>query len=72
MDPTQQIVLTLQQLTIFMGVTTLLLIIPIGLVLRRVGFSPAWALLGFIPALGFPALWIFAFIRWPRDARPQP
>jgi hypothetical protein len=72
MDPTQPIVLSLQQLTVFMGITTLLLIIPIGSILRRVGLSPAWALLGLVPILGFPALWIFAFIRWPRDAQPQP
>ena len=46
--------------------------IPVGLSLKRLGFSPWWALVCFIPVAAMAALWILAFIRWPRDAQPQP
>ena len=46
--------------------------IPAGLSLRRIGFSPWWALLCFFPFFAILALWVLAFIRWPRDAQPQP
>ena len=46
--------------------------IPAGLSLKRIGFSPWWALLCFFPFVAILALWMLAFIRWPRDAQPQP
>ena len=46
--------------------------IPAGLSLKRIGFSPWWALLCFFPFFAILALWVLAFIRWPRDAQPQP
>ncbi len=46
--------------------------VPAGLSLRRLGFSPLWALTCFVPILAVAALWLLAFSRWPRDAQPQP
>jgi hypothetical protein len=47
----------------------LLLAIPIGFILKRLGFNPLWALLAFVPAVGVPALWLLAFIGWPQRAQ---
>jgi hypothetical protein len=68
----QTVTLTMQQVMTFVFVTELLLAIPLGLVLKRLGFNPLWALLSFFPALGIPALWLLAFLRWPRDAQLSP
>lgn len=38
---------------------------PIGRVLRRIGFSPLWSVLTFVPLINLLALWILAFIAWP-------
>ena len=46
--------------------------IPVGLSMKRLGFSPWWALVCFVPIVAIVALWVLAFIRWPRDAQPQP
>ena len=71
MNPTQVMTMTVQELTTYMMVIELLLAVPLGLILRRLGLSPFWTLLSFLPILGLPALWLLAFIRWPRDAQPQ-
>jgi hypothetical protein len=55
-----------QQLIITCSIVELLFAIPAGLILKRVGFSSWWALLCFIPVLALLALWLLAFIRWPR------
>jgi hypothetical protein len=66
----QQIVsFPMQQLMTAVAIAELLLAIPFGIVLKRLGFNPLWAVLTFIPALGLPALWLFAFIRWPQRAQ---
>lgn len=39
--------------------------IPISHILRRVGLSPWFAVLAVIPPLGYVALFIFAYARWP-------
>lgn len=41
-------------------------IYPIGRILRRMGFSPLWSILAFIPLLNLIALWVVAFADWPR------
>lgn len=41
---------------------------PVGVILRRIGYSPFWALLAFFPLLNLIGLWIVAFSRWPADA----
>ncbi|MBI3700846.1 MAG: hypothetical protein HY242_10435 [Afipia sp.] len=38
---------------------------PIGRVLARLGFSPLWSLLVFVPLVNLAALWVLAHIDWP-------
>jgi hypothetical protein len=59
----------MQQLMTAVAIAELLLAIPAGFILKRLGFSPLWAVLAFVPALGVPALWVLAFIRWPQRAQ---
>lgn len=40
-------------------------IVPGWVIVKKAGFSPAWALFGFIPIVNFIMLWVFAFARWP-------
>ncbi|MDB5437803.1 MAG: hypothetical protein JWM33_230 [Caulobacteraceae bacterium] len=42
-------------------------VIPAWRILGRLGFSPAWALLYFIPGLGLIGLFVLAWARWPRE-----
>jgi hypothetical protein len=69
LDLQQTVTYSLQQVMTFTAIAELLLAIPLGFILKRAGYNPLWALLGFFPAVGLPGLWLFAFIRWPRDAR---
>jgi hypothetical protein len=41
-------------------------IYPVGRILGRIGFSPLWSILMFIPVVNLIALWILAFTEWPR------
>jgi hypothetical protein len=61
-----------QQTIIIILAFELLTAIPVGLSLKRIGFSPWWALLCFFPFLAVAGLWALAFIRWPQNAQPQP
>ena len=38
---------------------------PAGRVLNRLGLSPFWSVLIFIPLVNVISLWILAFIDWP-------
>jgi hypothetical protein len=38
---------------------------PVGHILNRLGFSPLWSILIFIPLVNLIALWILAFTEWP-------
>ena len=40
---------------------------PIGRILRRLGFSPLWSLVTFVPFVNLVALWILAAIDWPDE-----
>lgn len=40
---------------------------PISVILRRIGYSPFWALLALFPLLNLVGLWIVAFGPWPRN-----
>jgi hypothetical protein len=42
-----------------------ILIYPVGRVLNRIGFSPLWAILAFIPFVNLVALWALALADWP-------
>ncbi|MBE0701988.1 MAG: hypothetical protein IH582_02240 [Afipia sp.] len=44
-----------------------LVIYPIGRILNRIGLSPLWSVLAFIPILNLLALWIVAFSDWPNQ-----
>lgn len=68
-DFQQTVTYTMQQVLTFTTIAELLLAIPLALIIKRAGFNPLWALLAFFPLVGMPALWLLAFIRWPRDAQ---
>ena len=38
---------------------------PTGRILSRMGFSPLWSVLAFVPILNLVALWVVAFTEWP-------
>ena len=42
-------------------------IYPIGTLLRRIGFSPLWSILIFVPIVNVVAIWILALVEWPED-----
>ncbi|MDE2227769.1 MAG: hypothetical protein KGL11_01850 [Alphaproteobacteria bacterium] len=47
-------------------------IYPIGRILGRIGLSPLWSILAFIPIVNLIALWILAFAEWPQSgSRPS-
>ena len=39
--------------------------LPVSIILRRAGFSRAWAILSILPIVNLIGLWIFAFSKWP-------
>lgn len=39
---------------------------PVGRILRRMGFSPLLSIVAFFPFVNLLALWIVAFIDWPK------
>ncbi|MBV7457303.1 hypothetical protein KW843_22675 [Acidovorax sp. sif1233] len=46
-----------------------LLMVPTWRILERAGYSGAWALLMFVPFVGFALLWVLAFVKWPNDTQ---
>ena len=40
---------------------------PIGRILSRLGFSPLWGMVVFVPLVNLLALWILAAIDWPDE-----
>ena len=47
-----------------------LFVIPAARILKRVGLSPWLGLLYLVPLVNLIFLWVFAFMRWPRDDKP--
>ena len=45
-------------------------VIPIGIILKRTGYSPLLAILWIIPLVGWICLWLFAYARWPNVRTP--
>lgn len=39
-------------------------------ILRRAGYSGWWTIVMWIPLANAIAIWVFAFIEWPRHTRP--
>jgi hypothetical protein len=51
----------------------LLWAIPIAKLFERVGYSPWWAVFGFIPIVGVALVWVLAFSPWRiADADAEP
>jgi hypothetical protein len=46
-----------------------IVVYPAGRILSRMGFSPLWSIVMFIPLVNLIALWILAFTEWPREGR---
>lgn len=42
------------------------IVYPVGKILRRIGFSPFWSVLVFLPVLNLLGLWILALADWPQ------
>ena len=40
---------------------------PIGRILSRIGFSPLWSLVVFVPLVNLLALWVLATSDWPEQ-----
>ena len=40
---------------------------PIGRILNRIGLSPFWSVLVFVPLVNLIALWVLASIDWPEQ-----
>lgn len=57
------------QFSIWHWIVTLLylalILVPMAAVMRKAGYSRAWAIVFVIPVLNLLALWVFAFSRWP-------
>ena len=48
------------QLLLYLFIFSSLFAIPAGMVLKRMGYSPAWALLCYFPLLAMVGLWVLA------------
>jgi len=46
-----------------------LVLYPAGRILNRIGFSPLWSVLAFVPIVNLAALWVLALIGWPPGHR---
>ena len=57
--------LSLPHLAIFLAVA-LVWGIPSALILRKAGFSPAWAVVCLIPPLSVVLFWVVALMPWPK------
>lgn len=50
---------------LFFVVVVATVLYPIGRILGRLGFSPFWSLLVFVPFVNLIFLWVLAFSEWP-------
>lgn len=48
------------------ALTVAVILYPIGRILGRIGLSPFWSIVALIPFLNLIALWVLAFVEWPR------
>ena len=44
---------------------------PLGRILKRIGLSPFWSLLVFVPFINLISLWVLAFSEWPVERKPE-
>ncbi len=52
------------------AVAAALILYPAGRILGRLGFSPLWAAIIFVPLANIVGLWIVALTAWPRCKGP--
>jgi hypothetical protein len=52
---------------LFFAVMVALVLYPVGRILNRLGLSPFWSLLVFIPLVNLILLWALAFSDWPAE-----
>jgi predicted PurR-regulated permease PerM len=52
---------------IIFAIFVAVILYPVGRILNRIGFSPLWSVLVFVPLANLLALWVLAFSDWPRD-----
>jgi len=52
---------------IVFAVFAALVLYPTGRILGRIGFSPIWSVVAFIPFANLVGLWFVALTAWPRD-----
>lgn len=45
---------------LFFIVCVALVLYPLGLILKRLGYSPLWSVLAFVPVINLIALWLVA------------
>jgi hypothetical protein len=57
----------LSHLLVFAAFAVLVLY-PLGLVLKRLGYSPLWAALAFVPIVNLVALWVIALAKDDEEA----
>ena len=50
---------------LFFVIMAALILYPLGRILSRLGFSPFWSVLVFVPAVNIISLWVLAFYDWP-------
>ncbi len=51
---------------IMFAIMIVVILYPIGRVLGRIGMSPFWSILALIPLVNLIALWVLAFVEWPK------
>lgn len=44
---------------------------PLGRILKRIGLSPFWSLLVFVPFVNLISLWVLAFSEWPVERKTE-
>jgi hypothetical protein len=52
--------------SVIFAALTAVVLYPIGRILGRIGLSPLWCVLVFIPLVNLIALWAPAFADWPK------
>jgi hypothetical protein len=50
---------------LWFAVMVAIVLYPLGRILRRIGVSPFWSVLVFIPLVNLIGLWVLAFASWP-------
>ncbi len=50
---------------VMFAVMVAVVVYPLGRILGRIGLSPLWSVLAFIPLANLIGLWVLAFAEWP-------